>query len=740
MKKLLLSTLVLLSLFRVSAQKIENEAFILQIDELVDRENLTVLPWLKPNDNSWKKLKPTFQIQDPKSELFAKGWLAMTQNDLLIKVVVKDDQHINNKELGDIWNGDAIQIGIDVEGDGAGDMPKETPGMVGNDAGIGLAIGKNGPEVFAWFLGGNFVSTPLNKKLIKIERQETKKLTIYEIAIPFTELKLIPGTYSKMGFAIQVNDTDESTKEQNRISWGAGAGGNATPGLFQRLKISNPLNEFTNSYNLNQMIWKVGEYAEICFSTATMLNTTLTAKCENAETQIVVPSAQNLIAKRYSVKLFPKKLTNPLTFEAFITNAKKEIVGKQTSFLAIPDFTISDFNTRIDSLIAVPNNHQLFDRHLNSVKALVQTEWAKMGLYKSNFRTKKEIYKYIFDINEGLKSDAGKWESYLSNERTLTMAFISRKDNTLQYYSLDLPKNWDIKATYPLFFELHGSGNPNALSTLKSQLGSSTSSLDLFGYTSAKSYMQQQGIGYHVAPFGRGNSSYVGIGEIDIFEAYNDVHKIFKIDENKRYLYGFSMGGGGSWSVGIRTPDLWAAIGIFAGGLWSERSAASLGNNLKNTPVFIWCGDKDGLFAELPLMQKELEKYGNKPEVKTTKGMYHNYPETAQEMGLNWMMNFTRKRPNQFSFTADKNEHLGVWGISMKREEALSALPTFDCSIEGQTVKIESKGTNGLKINLGDGGLQMTGIVQVIWNGKKEYEGEVKELILGKQLEPLEEE
>jgi predicted esterase len=299
---------------------------------------------------------------------------------------------------------------------------------------------------------------------------------------------------------------------------------------------------------------------------------------------------------------------------------------------------------------------------------------------------------------------------------------------------LDLPKNWDINKKYPLFMELHGSGNENTLATLSSQLSPSASALDLKGYTSTKSYMQQQGIGYHVAPFGRGNTRYIDIGEIDVFESYKDAHDNFKIDEDRRYLYGFSMGGGGTWTIGLRTPDLWAAMSVYAGGLWNEKADISLGKNVTNLPVYISCGDKDFLFGYLDQMKKELEKYNIKPEIRITKGLDHKYPDSIQAAGMKWMMQFTRKRPNQFSFSADKDAHTGVWGIYMNREEYMSGLPTFDCRIEGQTIKIDSKGTSGLRVNLGEKGLKMTGNVIVIWNGKTEYEGEVKEITLGKVL------
>jgi len=713
---------------------VETENFILKIDKIVSTESPNIIPWVKVKDGSWSKAKPIFQIKDKTSELQAKGWIANTDENLLLKIVVTDDVHFNRQEEADLYKGDAIQIGIDPQGQGAGNMPKETSGMVGNDdAGLGFGIGKNGPQGFAWFLESNWVSIPLNKGIYKISRSESKKTTTYDLTIPWTMLNTKPGAFPSMGIAIQINDSDPNSKDQKRISWGDGAGGNSTPGLFQKLLFSNPLKPFWFGYRLNQEVWQSGDTVEMCFSVASSKALKVEASCGGKTVSLSEQGNSKLIINRYSVKLLAKsgKLPSQLLGGLYVD---KQRVDYQEINILVPKLIIDDFFSRIDSLIAVPTNPLLFIRHLNSVKSLVMIEWAKTNLYQNDQRAVKETFQFINNINEGLKGDAGKWESYLKNERSLTMAFISKRDGTLQYYSLDLPKSWNIENEYPLFLELHGSGNQNPIATLSSQLSPSATSLDLHGYTSTKSFTQQQGVGYHVAPFGRGNTRYKDIGEIDVMEAYQDADKVFKIDNNRKYLYGFSMGGGGTWSIGLRTPDMWAAIGVFAGGMWNEKSTVNIAKNASYLPVFLWCGEKDDLFASFLQMQKALEQDGVKPEVRTTKGLGHNYPDSIQAVGLNWMMKFTRKRPNQFSFVADKDEHLGVWGITMTREESVSGLPSFNCTIEGQKLTINSKGTSGLKINLGTTGLNMPGKVSVIWNEQIVYEGYQKEITVGNQL------
>jgi dienelactone hydrolase len=54
--------------------------------------------------------------------------------------------------------------------------------------------------------------------------------------------------------------------------------------------------------------------------------------------------------------------------------------------------------------------------------------------------------------------------------------------------------------------------------------------------------------------FGRGNNSFRWAGETDVFEAIASVRKRYNIDANRILLSGFSMGGAGSWQIGLHEP------------------------------------------------------------------------------------------------------------------------------------------------------------------------------------------
>ena len=61
--------------------------------------------------------------------------------------------------------------------------------------------------------------------------------------------------------------------------------------------------------------------------------------------------------------------------------------------------------------------------------------------------------------------------------------------------------------------------------------------------------------------FGRTNVAYRWAGETDAFECVEAARKNYAVDENRITLRGFSMGGSGTWHLGLQHPDHWAANG-----------------------------------------------------------------------------------------------------------------------------------------------------------------------------------
>lgn len=133
-------------------------------------------------------------------------------------------------------------------------------------------------------------------------------------------------------------------------------------------------------------------------------------------------------------------------------------------------------------------------------------------------------------------------------------AYRSKVDDTLQPYRLFVPTSYDGSKAYPLIIALHGMG------------GDENSYFD--GYANGAFKTAAEAHGYIVAcPKGRQSASmYVGTAEKDVMDVLAEVQRSYRIDSDRVYMTGHSMGGFGTWSVAINHPDVFAAIAPIAGG------------------------------------------------------------------------------------------------------------------------------------------------------------------------------
>src|SRR5947209_8626301 len=55
-----------------------------------DLGGMPVIPWVKPGDTAWRQTEPLFDIGDDKVGTKVAGWVAVTNQDILIHVIVHD--------------------------------------------------------------------------------------------------------------------------------------------------------------------------------------------------------------------------------------------------------------------------------------------------------------------------------------------------------------------------------------------------------------------------------------------------------------------------------------------------------------------------------------------------------------------------------------------------------------------------------------------------------------------------
>jgi len=76
--------------------------------------------------------------------------------------------------------------------------------------------------------------------------------------------------------------------------------------------------------------------------------------------------------------------------------------------------------------------------------------------------------------------------------------------------------------------------------------------------------------------------------EQDVMQVLQRVRQQYKIDENRIYLMGHSMGGIGTWKLAPKFPDIWAALGPIAG-----TGVPDTLEKIRHIPQIIVHGDAD---------------------------------------------------------------------------------------------------------------------------------------------------
>ena len=192
------------------------------------------------------------------------------------------------------------------------------------------------------------------------------------------------------------------------------------------------------------------------------------------------------------------------------------------------------------------------------------------------------------ESNEKAPVEAGK-----SVSRTY---FFEEADKEMSY-QVFLPKKYydelkaDKKKKFPLIVALHGYGsNPKQIVGYPGF----TRRANKKGYVivAPMGYNKRGWYGSHGKRGGRGDDP-KNLGELsekDVLNVLDIAMKEFKVDPLRIYLYGHSMGGGGSLHLAIKYPDKWAAVAPMAPAIpWGLR-------NLKQAakvPFFVVHGDND---------------------------------------------------------------------------------------------------------------------------------------------------
>jgi endo-1,4-beta-xylanase len=131
-----------------------------------------------------------------------------------------------------------------------------------------------------------------------------------------------------------------------------------------------------------------------------------------------------------------------------------------------------------------------------------------------------------------------------------TLYYRSKLDGSVQPYVMRLPGNYSRDRKYPLVLQLHGTNFKEVLSG---------SRLTFHGMGGPQWIHPDLPVIY-LQCFGGPTTFYQGMGEEDVLAAIEDVERRFSVDSDRVYITGGSMGGAGSYTIGLHHPDHFGGI------------------------------------------------------------------------------------------------------------------------------------------------------------------------------------
>jgi poly(3-hydroxybutyrate) depolymerase len=159
-------------------------------------------------------------------------------------------------------------------------------------------------------------------------------------------------------------------------------------------------------------------------------------------------------------------------------------------------------------------------------------------------------------------------------------------------YGLFVSTKYDKEKKAPLMIALHGLGsNPQQILRYTGL----TDLAEKYGYVvAAPMGYNSQGWYGNKPPFGRkpDPENLYELSEKDVMNVIDIVRKEFNVDPNRIYLMGHSMGGGGTFHIGIKNPDLFAALAPIAPAIFQKPADLE---QIKHVPIILVQGDKDNL-------------------------------------------------------------------------------------------------------------------------------------------------
>lgn len=326
-------------------------------------------------------------------------------------------------------------------------------------------------------------------------------------------------------------------------------------------------------------------------------------------------------AKRHAATLFAVALTLASPLSTALA-AEPLTDAERKAFLA----ELQPLQDRLAAMCNRPNVN--LDRWADAQIFVKGVVWALDFGPVEDAKSRELVQKGIRRARERIDALATGRLTWVERRGSSVRGFISAVDGSVQPYGLVVPASYDPAKPMRLDVVLHGSTPATGIGEL--QFINAADAEDSGAVASKHNFIE-------VHPMGRlGENAYRFEGETDVDEAIEAVCRDYRIDRSRIVLRGSSLGGVGTWQLGLKRPDRYVALGPAAGLVdtyvfanapwkhfvrlapltpWQETTlhlvdAVDYSANAGMVPVVAVMGDKDPYFESHLLIEKAFAKEG----------------------------------------------------------------------------------------------------------------------------------
>lgn len=412
-------------------------------------------------------------------------------------------------------------------------------------------------------------------------------------------------------------------------------------------------------------------------------------------------AAKKSAAPEYKIGLYPPKGTNipPAVRTELSAGAAKLGAEIESLRAALNDKP---------ALLALLPDIQIFH---NAVRYALEDEI----FYKaSEFKSAADLLKAGHERAAQLRAGSAPWTTATGN---VVRGYVSKLDGSVQPYGLVVPASCAAGGAkkHRLDFWFHGRGDTlSEVNFLTGRMGEKAKSQ----FTPDDTFV--------LHPYGRFMNAFKFAGEVDVFEALDHAKRSYRIDDARISARGFSMGGAAAWHLGAHHAGQFAAVNPGAGftdvwvyqniaakepkpawyeqKLWRLYDATNYAANFFNTTLVAYSGELDRQKQAADLMEAALAADGQKMTHIIGPGVEHKYEPKAQAEVAK-LVDAAAARgvdplPKKVRFVLFSLRFNRMAWVTVDALEQHWERATVEAEQDGQSVRVRTKGVNGLTLEL----------------------------------------